>query len=120
MTHQKNRPTYIANWPGFFRFLTLIAFRLFLEEKVDVVVLEVGMGGRLDCTNIIETPITTGITLIDLEHTEILGHSLSAIATEKGGIFKKGVPAVVLDQDREAIEALKICAREAGRYDYLE
>ena len=81
---------------------------------MDVVVLEVGMGGRLDCTNVIETPITTGITLIDLEHTEILGHTLAAIAKEKGGIFKKGVPAVVLDQDKEVIDALKECATETG------
>ena len=80
-----------------------------------MVVLEVGMGGRMDCTNVIETAITTGITLIDLEHTEILGHTLSAIAKEKGGIFKKGVPAVVLDQDKDAIDALKECAKETGR-----
>ena len=80
-----------------------------------MVVLEVGMGGRLDCTNVIETAITTGITLIDLEHTEVLGHTLSAIAKEKGGIFKRGVPAVVLDQDKDAIDALKECAKETGR-----
>ena len=111
----QNRPEYIANWPGFFRFLTLIAFRYFLSEHVDVVILEVGMGGRLDCTNVISSALTTGITLIDLEHTEILGHTLSAIAFEKGGIFKPGAPAVVLRQSEEVLETLRRCADDASR-----
>ena len=79
-----------------------------------MVVLEVGMGGRLDCTNVIENPLTTGITLIDLEHTAVLGSTLQAIAREKGGIFKKGAPAVVMNQKVEVIETLQECAREAG------
>ena len=81
-----------------------------------MVILEVGMGGRLDCTNVIEYPIATGITLIDLEHTEVLGHTLTAIAQEKGGIFKKGAPAVVLEQKEEVMKALNNCAAMVGRY----
>ena len=106
------RPPYITRWPGFFHFLTLVAFSLFLEEDVDVVVLEVGMGGRLDCTNVIEHPLTTGITLIDLEHTAVLGSTLQAIAREKGGIFKQGAPAVVLRQNPVVLETLQECANE--------
>lgn len=81
---------------------------------MDVVILEVGMGGRMDCTNVIEHPLTTGITLVDLEHTEVLGHTLTAIANEKGGIFKAGAPAVAFDQHEEVVTALKSCAAMAG------
>lgn len=109
-----DRPSYITNWPGFFRFLTIMAFELFLEEKVDVVILEVGMGGRLDCTNVIDEALATGISLIDLEHTEVLGSTLEAIATEKGGIFKKNAPAFVLSQKEEVMHALECCAKSAG------
>lgn len=73
------------------------------------------MGGRLDCTNVISSALTTGITLIDLEHTEILGHTLSAIAFEKGGIFKPGAPAVVLRQSEEVLQTLRRCASDASR-----
>ena len=111
---KEERPSYITRWPGFFHFLTLVGFSLFLEEDVDVVVLEVGMGGRLDCTNVIENPLTTGITLIDLEHTAVLGKTLQIISREKGGIFKKGAPAVVMNQKPEVIETLQECAKEAG------
>ena len=83
------RPSYITNWPGFFRFLTIMAFELFLEEQVDVVILEVGMGGRLDSTNVIDTALATGISLIDLEHTEVLGHTYEAIAKEKIALLTK-------------------------------
>ena len=81
---------------------------------MDVVILEVGMGGRLDATNVVQHPITTGITLIDLEHTEVLGNTLQKIAYEKGGIFKKNVPAIVLDQNKEVIETLYDCAKKEG------
>lgn len=73
--------------PAYFRFLTLLAFKMFLAEKVDVAVVEVGLGGRYDATNVID-PAVCGITSLGLEHTDILGSTLSEIAFHKAGIFK--------------------------------
>ncbi len=80
--------------PTYFEILTLLAFTYFAENHVDVAVIEVGVGGRLDATNIV-TPILSVITSIDLDHTHYLGETLEEIAREKGGIIKPGVPAVV-------------------------
>lgn len=80
--------------PTYFELLTLLAFVYFAEQKVDYAVLEVGMGGRLDATNIV-TPLISVITSIGLDHTEFLGDTLDKIAAEKGGIIKPGVPLVV-------------------------
>lgn len=80
--------------PTFFEMNTAIAFRCFESARVDVAVIEVGMGGRLDATNII-TPAAAAITNIDLEHTQYLGDTLELIAAEKAGIIKPGVPLVV-------------------------
>lgn len=80
--------------PSFFELTTAMAFSYFAEEKVDVAVIEVGLGGRLDCTNII-TPDLSVITNISLDHTQFLGHTLSEIASEKAGIIKPGVPVVI-------------------------
>jgi len=105
--------TRLENPPTFFELNTAIAFRWFAEEQVDLAIIEVGMGGRLDSTNVI-TPIATAITSIDLEHTEYLGDTLEAIAVEKAGIMKPGVPAVlgvVAPGPRAVIEAR---AREIG------
>ena len=79
--------------PTFFEVTTAIAFTYFAEECVDIAVIEVGMGGRLDSTNVI-TPLVSVITNIDLEHTEFLGNTLEQIAAEKAGIIKSGVPVV--------------------------
>lgn len=80
--------------PSFFELTTALAFKFFAEEEVDVAVIEVGLGGRLDCTNII-TPELSVITNISLDHTRFLGDTLEKIATEKAGIIKKGVPVVI-------------------------
>lgn len=80
--------------PTFFEFTTLLALRYFAQEKVDFAVLEVGLGGRLDATNIV-TPTLSVITSISLEHTDILGSTIEEIACEKAGIIKPGVPVVV-------------------------
>lgn len=79
----------------FFEATTAIAFQYFREEKIDVAVIETGLGGRLDATNILERPLATVITSIGLEHTEILGDTLEKIAYEKACIFKPSVPAIV-------------------------
>jgi dihydrofolate synthase/folylpolyglutamate synthase len=79
--------------PTFFEVTTAMAFSWFAEQSVDIAVIEVGMGGRLDSTNVI-TPLVSVITNIDLEHTEFLGGTLELIAREKAGIVKQGVPVV--------------------------
>ena len=77
-----------------FELTTALAFKHFAEQKVDIAVIEVGLGGRLDCTNII-TPILSIITNISLDHTQFLGNTLGAIAAEKAGIIKHRVPVVI-------------------------
>lgn len=80
--------------PTFFELNTAVAFRWFAQARIDAAVIEVGMGGRLDSTNVI-VPVAAAITNIDLEHTQYLGDTLGEIAFEKAGILKSGVPAVV-------------------------
>lgn len=80
--------------PSFFELTTALAFKYFEEQNVDVAVIEVGLGGRLDCTNII-TPILSIITNISLDHTQFLGNTLPLIAKEKAGIIKNRIPVVV-------------------------
>lgn len=80
--------------PSFFELTTALAFKYFAEQKVDIAIIEVGLGGRLDCTNII-TPILSVITNISLDHTQFLGNSLAEIAGEKAGIIKQGVPTII-------------------------
>jgi folylpolyglutamate synthase len=76
--------------PGYFRFLTLMAFHTFLELRVDATVLEVGVGGTYDSTNIVPKPVVTGITALGIDHVAVLGNTLSQIAWQKGGIYKVG------------------------------
>lgn len=80
--------------PSFFELTTAMAFKYFADAAVDIAVVEVGLGGRLDCTNIVQ-PVLSVVTNISLDHTQFLGHTLAAIAGEKAGIFKAGTPAVV-------------------------
>ena len=80
--------------PSFFELTTALAFKYFAEKKVDIAVVEVGLGGRLDCTNII-TPEVSIITNISFDHTQFLGNTLEEIAGEKAGIIKPGVPVVI-------------------------
>jgi dihydrofolate synthase/folylpolyglutamate synthase len=94
-------PADIAQEPTTFELLTLLAFLIFRQTKVDAIVLETGLGGRLDATNLVH-PLATLITPIELEHTAILGTTLEAIAGEKAGIIKEGVPLFLSPQDPEA------------------
>ncbi len=96
--------------PTFFEVTTAIAFTYFAEEGVDIAVIEVGMGGKLDSTNVI-TPLVSVITNIDIEHTEYLGDTLSQIAGEKAGIIKPGVPVVTGVVQQEVVTVIE---REAG------
>ena len=97
--------------PSFFELTTAMAFKYFKERNVDIAVVEVGLGGRLDCTNII-TPIISVITNISLDHTQLLGNSLEQIALEKGGIIKKGVPVIIGEAKPETRAVFDALAEE--------
>lgn len=89
-----NRGFFEPLHPSFFEFTTAMAFKYFAEQKVDIAVIEVGLGGRLDCTNII-SPVLSVITNISFDHTGFLGDTLEKIAGEKAGIIKPGTPVVI-------------------------
>lgn len=91
---EKERAFFEPLYPSFFELATALAFQYFKEQEVDIAVIEVGLGGRLDCTNII-SPILSVITNISFDHTQFLGHTLPAIASEKAGIIKPDVPVLV-------------------------
>ena len=97
----------------YFEVLTHLAFAYFAEQNVDCAVIEVGLGGRLDATNII-SPSVCAITSISFDHTAMLGNTLAEIAREKAGILKPNIPAVVAPQQPEAMEAILDQARTAG------
>lgn len=91
---EQERSFFEPLYPSFFELATALAFKYFEEQKVDIAVIEVGLGGRLDCTNII-TPLLSVITNISLEHTQFLGDTLEKIAGEKAGIIKPNVPVII-------------------------
>ena len=99
--------------PTFFEVTTAAAFELFRRAGVDIAVLEVGLGGRLDATNVVG-PDVTAITSIALDHEKYLGTTLAEIAREKGGIIKRGVPVVVGEMPREAASVIEQIAAERG------
>lgn len=88
--------------PTEFELITAIGFLYFLEQKCDIVVLEVGLGGKKDSTNIIEYPLLSVITSIDLDHTQLLGETLWAVAREKAGIIKQTCPVIIGKMEQEA------------------
>jgi dihydrofolate synthase/folylpolyglutamate synthase len=95
----------------FFELTTAMAFIHFMEEGVEVAVIEVGLGGRLDATNVI-LPICTVITRLGIEHTEYLGNTLASIASEKAGIVKEGVPVLTSETKGEALDEIsRICTQ---------
>ncbi|MDD7305140.1 MAG: bifunctional folylpolyglutamate synthase/dihydrofolate synthase [Peptoniphilaceae bacterium] len=96
----------------YFEVLTAIMFLYFYDKKVDYAVVEVGMGGTLDCTNIIKKPIASVIATISMDHTQILGNTLTEIASNKAGIIKKDCPVFVYPQKDEAMEVIKKKAKE--------
>lgn len=98
----------------FFEITTAAALVAFADTPADVLVLEVGLGGRLDATNVIAKPAVTVITPVSLDHMEMLGDTLGEIAREKAGILKAGVPAVIGPQEPEALEVIEQKAAETG------
>lgn len=117
--------SFVAFWVGkyldyvlkrkvtFFETVTTLAFDYFREQRVEAAAVEVGLGGRFDATNVVQ-PALSVITSIGLEHTRYLGRSLSAIAREKAGITKPGVPLLCGETGKRALEAIKAAAHEAG------
>ncbi|KAK6017107.1 protein FolC [Ostertagia ostertagi] len=93
--------------PPYFKFLTLLSFHVFLEECVDVAIVEVGIGGEYDCTNIIQHPLVCGISTLDIDHTTILGSTLPSIAWHKAGILKNGSPAVMSPASPDALAVIE-------------
>ena len=117
--------------PAYFRFVTLVAYHAFLSLGVDATILEVGVGGLHDSTNIVPKPVVTGVTALGLDHTAVLGNTIKEIAYQKGGIYKvpsvhfvtrvrvpmrlppqEGVPALTVNQPEEGYEMLRQQAQD--------
>lgn len=97
--------------PSFFEMTVAMAFDYFASQKVDIAVIEVGLGGRLDSTNVI-TPVASLITNISFDHMDLLGDTLSKIASEKAGIIKAGIPVVISEDQQEVKNVFKLKAKE--------
>lgn len=102
-----------ADFPSvtYFEFLTLLAVRVFVEQRTELAIFEVGLGGRLDTTNALERAVTI-LTPIALDHTEILGSTIEKIAAEKGAILRQGIPAVTGKQPKNALAVLREFAKQ--------
>ncbi|XP_012287873.1 folylpolyglutamate synthase, mitochondrial-like [Orussus abietinus] len=92
--------------PPYFKFLTVLMFHVFVETNVDVAIIEVGIGGEYDCTNVVRNPVCVGITSLGLDHTKMLGDTLESIAYEKSGIFKPNTQAFTVPQPENAMKIL--------------
>ncbi|KAL4219103.1 hypothetical protein ACF0H5_021686 [Mactra antiquata] len=102
------------NMPSYFAFLVVMAFHVFKQEKVDVAIMEVGIGGQYDSTNVIRNPLVCGVTSLGIDHVSVLGKTIDKIAWHKSGIFKPNVPAFTSPQVPEAMSVLKSRAEEIG------
>lgn len=108
---ERMKPQIETLKPSFFEITTVMAFDFFRSEQVDIAIVEVGMGGRLDCTNVIR-PALSVVTNISLDHTQFLGDTVQKIAAEKAGIIKEGVPVVVGEFDPQTAPTFIAKARE--------
>ncbi|KAK6429542.1 hypothetical protein LTR95_014308 [Oleoguttula sp. CCFEE 5521] len=107
-------PTSTETKPVYFRFLTLMALHAYMSERVGTAVLECGIGGEYDSTNILVHPSVTAVTSLGIDHTAMLGDTLESIAWHKAGIFKEGVPAFTAPQTEVAMKVLEQRAMEKG------
>ena len=96
---QNNQELFTRLRPSFFEMTVAMAFKYFADQQVDIAIVEVGLGGRLDSTNII-TPLASVITNISFDHMALLGNTLEAIASEKAGIIKPGIPTIIGTRDK--------------------
>lgn len=115
---EEERNFFESLHPSFFELTTAMAFRYFADEKVDVAIIEVGLGGRLDCTNIIRPDVCV-ITNISLDHTQFLGDTLAKIAEEKAGIIKNSIPVVIGETTPETKPVFQRKAQETGSPIYF-
>lgn len=100
--------------PSYFSFLTILAYHIFLEERVDCAIIEVGIGGQYDPTNIVKKPVACGITSIHYDHINILGDTIESIARSKAGIAKPGVPIFTVEQEhKSALDVIRAKAIES-------
>lgn len=110
----------LEDGPTYFEIATLLAWMLFDQENVELAVLETGLGGRLDCTNTC-CPILTVITSIGLDHTEILGHTITEIASEKAGIIKPNIPIITAAHQPEVLDVIqKMAAKQGSQFIKLQ
>lgn len=111
---REGKPTDASAKPVYFRYLTLMAFHTYKQEGVDTAIIECGIGGEYDSTNIIVAPITTGITSLGIDHTAMLGNTIEEIAWHKAGIMKPGAKAFTAPQPIVAMSVLDKRAKEKG------
>jgi dihydrofolate synthase/folylpolyglutamate synthase len=114
----QNKAFFQSLQPSFFELTTAMAFYYFSSKNIDVAIIEVGLGGRLDCTNII-TPQLSVITNISLDHTQFLGHTLSCIAAEKGGIIKANIPVIIGESTPETMPIFRSIATQKNSEIYF-
>lgn len=107
---QRTKHLVASVQPSFFELTVALAFEYFVKQKIDVAIIEVGLGGRLDSTNII-TPLLSVITNISLEHTDILGDTIEAIAGEKAGIIKSNIPVLISERDTQTVDVFTAKAK---------
>ena len=114
---KKEKDFFEPLYPSFFELTTAMAFKYFADKEIDIAVIEVGLGGRLDCTNII-SPILSIITNISFDHTQFLGDTLEKIAGEKAGIIKSGTPVIIGETTPETRPVFESKAQEVGTQVY--
>ncbi|MBE3072763.1 MAG: bifunctional folylpolyglutamate synthase/dihydrofolate synthase, partial [Acidobacteria bacterium] len=113
VVHRLRAAGALATEPTFFEVTTAIGFEIFRRARADVAVLEVGMGGRFDATNV-ATPVAAAITTIDLDHERFLGHTITEIAVEKAGVIKPGMTVIVGESKPDAARVITRACRERG------
>jgi folylpolyglutamate synthase len=112
MECQADCPDPRPSFPGYPGFLALLGMYMLVKENVDVAIIETGVGGENDSTNVIPSPIATGITSIGMDHVKVLGNDLGSIAWHKAGIFKQGSRAYTVEQDDLVLDVLRKRAQE--------
>ncbi|XP_063967465.1 folylpolyglutamate synthase, mitochondrial-like [Lytechinus pictus] len=113
-TEETNDKGTVYKHPAFFQYLTILCIHVFLQEKVDVGIVEVFMGGEMDCTNIFRSPCCVGITTLELDHLGRLGDSLETIAWHKSGLARKGRPLFTVCQEPGPLRVIAERAAEFG------
>ncbi|KAK0942450.1 hypothetical protein LTR29_006036 [Friedmanniomyces endolithicus] len=111
---EKHETRNVSGKPVYFHYLTLMALHCYMQEKVGSAVIECGIGGEYDTTNILEKPLTTGVTSLGIDHVAMLGDTIESIAWHKAGIFKPGVPAFTVPQPDQALAVLYERAQQIG------